>query len=250
MAQDSSPGDSSLSEVNSPSDTYEDDAANAHGDGPPAKRQKLSTAGSDAGSLTAGPAATGSSSSAAAASLLALSAGGDKKQPVAGDKATVAAGSSHNPPDDEQAQLLLLAGDGYDDDDLLSDVSSVSSAGLPAGYTQQHYGGDDGEHQAHQQREQHVTTCAWEGCNAGDLGDMDALVSHVSSQHIDAPAADAADGKKLHTCEWLGCRSKGNPHPSASALKAHVRSHTRERPFFCFLPGRWTGESIKNASEQ
>ena len=30
-----------------------------------------------------------------------------------------------------------------------------------------------------------VTACAWEFCNAGDLGNMDRLVEHIQNEHVD-----------------------------------------------------------------
>ncbi|KAK4178663.1 hypothetical protein QBC36DRAFT_288350 [Triangularia setosa] len=74
-----------------------------------------------------------------------------------------------------------------------------------------------------------VTTCHWEGCRAGDQGNMDNLVEHIHSDHIETRA-------KKYTCEWIGCTRKGMAHASGYALKAHMRSHTREKPFYCYLP--------------
>ncbi|TVY88402.1 INO80 complex subunit [Lachnellula willkommii] len=74
-----------------------------------------------------------------------------------------------------------------------------------------------------------VTVCAWDGCDAGDLGDMDKLVDHIHNEHIETR-------QKKYTCEWGGCTRKSLPHASGYALKAHMRSHTREKPFYCALP--------------
>lgn len=86
-----------------------------------------------------------------------------------------------------------------------------------------------------------VTACKWDGCPAGDLGNMDALVLHIHDDHI-------GSRQKKYACEWERCPRKGMPHASGYALKAHMRSHTREKPFYCALPGmsvehsrqRWT----------
>jgi hypothetical protein len=78
--------------------------------------------------------------------------------------------------------------------------------------------------------QEQVTTCAWEGCKAGDLGNMDKLVEHIHNDHIEGK-------QKKYTCEWIGCLRKSMPHASGYALKAHMRSHTREKPFYCYLPG-------------
>ncbi|KAI1814710.1 hypothetical protein GGS20DRAFT_394748 [Poronia punctata] len=77
--------------------------------------------------------------------------------------------------------------------------------------------------------QEQVTVCAWDGCRAGDLGNMDRLVEHIHNDHIESR-------QKKYTCEWIGCSRKSLPHASGYALKAHMRSHTREKPFYCYLP--------------
>ncbi len=76
-----------------------------------------------------------------------------------------------------------------------------------------------------------VTVCRWDGCSAGDLGNMDSLVSHIHEEHI-------GSRQKKYACEWEDCSRKGMPHASGYALRAHMRSHTREKPFYCALPGK------------
>ena len=79
-----------------------------------------------------------------------------------------------------------------------------------------------------------VTVCGWERCTAGDLGNMDRLVEHIHTDHIGIR-------QKKYSCEWFDCTRKGMPHASGYALRAHMRSHTREKPFFCTLPGKQEG---------
>ncbi len=55
------------------------------------------------------------------------------------------------------------------------------------------------------------------------------LVVHINNVHV------VARQKKFY-CQWQGCVRMGTPHTSAYALKAHMRSHTKEKPFFCVLP--------------
>lgn len=76
-----------------------------------------------------------------------------------------------------------------------------------------------------------VTICQWEGCDANDLGHMDALVKHIHEDHI-------GSRQKKYLCEWGECPRKGQSHASGYALRAHVRSHTKEKPFYCSLPGK------------
>ena len=75
-----------------------------------------------------------------------------------------------------------------------------------------------------------VTVCRWDGCDAGDLAHMDALVHHIHQDHI-------GSRQKKYSCEWADCNRKGQTHASGYALRAHMRSHTREKPFYCSLPG-------------
>ena len=74
-----------------------------------------------------------------------------------------------------------------------------------------------------------VTKCLWEGCIDQEQGNMDNLVAHINDVHI-------VPRQKKYYCEWDGCVRKGQPHTSAYALKAHMRSHTKEKPFMCQLP--------------
>jgi uncharacterized Zn-finger protein len=76
-----------------------------------------------------------------------------------------------------------------------------------------------------------VTVCQWEGCDASDLGNMDALVKHIHDDHI-------GSRQKKYLCEWGDCPRKGQTHASGYALRAHMRSHTKEKPFYCTLPGK------------
>lgn len=111
----------------------------------------------------------------------------------------------------------------HDDDPLadMSDVSEDTSGSVPSSPI--HTRPDDNEF------EEQVTVCAWEGCKAGDMGNMDRLVEHIHNEHIE-------HRQKKYTCEWIGCPRKSMPHASGYALKAHMRSHTREKPFYCYLP--------------
>ncbi|KAL9029585.1 MAG: hypothetical protein Q9196_002194 [Gyalolechia fulgens] len=99
------------------------------------------------------------------------------------------------------------------------DISSDTSGSIPAS----ELGAIDDDH--HEQ----VTICRWEGCPAGDLGNMDELVQHIHNDHI-------SPRQKKWTCQWVGCQRQGSEHASGYALRGHMRSHTKEKPFICFLP--------------
>lgn len=104
-------------------------------------------------------------------------------------------------------------------DDEDGDISSDSSASIPSS----ELGTIDEDYEQ-------VTFCKWEDCESGDLGNMDELVHHIHEDHI-------GTRQKKYTCEWQGCIRQGHNHASGYALKAHMRSHTKEKPFMCFLPG-------------
>lgn len=101
----------------------------------------------------------------------------------------------------------------------LSDISSDTSGSVPGSPSD-----DDFDHA------EQVTVCRWDGCDC-DLGDMDALVKHIHDLHIGSRRAKYA-------CEWDDCTRKGMAHASGYALRAHMRSHTKEKPFYCTLPGK------------
>ncbi|KAH9823683.1 INO80 complex subunit 1 [Teratosphaeria destructans] len=76
------------------------------------------------------------------------------------------------------------------------------------------------------------TQCLWRDCPFGTADNNDDLVAHVQSTHC----ATGGPKKTKYVCEWGECQRKTSNHPSGYALKAHMRSHTKEKPYFCALP--------------
>ncbi|TQN72441.1 INO80 complex subunit 1 [Colletotrichum shisoi] len=62
--------------------------------------------------------------------------------------------------------------------DGMSDVSSDTSGDIPSSPINAKLDEEDFQEQ--------VTACAWEGCDAGDFGNMDKLVDHIHSDHIES----------------------------------------------------------------
>ena len=92
-------------------------------------------------------------------------------------------------------------------------------------------------------REQAQTQCLWRDCDFGTGMNNDDLVKHVQSTHC----ATGGPKKTKYTCEWGECQRKTSNHPSGYALKAHMRSHTKEKPYYCALPGRMTPQQSQLA---
>ncbi|KAL5114676.1 hypothetical protein ACEQ8H_007409 [Pleosporales sp. CAS-2024a] len=120
------------------------------------------------------------------------------------------------------AVALAMAVPPLDDDDPLSEDTDGSVPASP-----NHHPGMSQDLDEFGQDQ--VTVCKWEGCDAGDLENMDNLVEHLHDDHI-------GTRQKKYSCEWSDCTRKGIPHASGYALRAHMRSHTREKPFYCTLP--------------
>ncbi|EAW07809.1 C2H2-type zinc finger protein [Aspergillus clavatus NRRL 1] len=110
-----------------------------------------------------------------------------------------------------------------------SSISSDTSGDIPNSPTILALlgGGQDDDYSG--QGNDQVTVCRWEGCKLGDLGNMDDLVQHIHNDHV-------GNRQKRYSCEWSDCPRKGQTHASGYALRAHMRSHTREKPFYCALP--------------
>lgn len=111
-----------------------------------------------------------------------------------------------------------------------STISSDTSAEIPNSPTTLSLIGANQDEDYSGQCNDQVTVCRWEGCDDRDLGNMDDLVQHIHNEHV-------GSRQKKYSCEWSDCSRKGQTHASGYALRAHMRSHTREKPFYCALPG-------------
>lgn len=103
------------------------------------------------------------------------------------------------------------------------DLSSDSEASAPGSPT----------HDEYALRDDAQTKCLWQGCDHDDTGNNnDDLVHHVQATHC----ATGGPKRKQYLCLWGECAKKTSSHPSGYALKAHMRSHTKEKPYYCALP--------------
>lgn len=111
---------------------------------------------------------------------------------------------------------------GLDDDDNIS-ISDDSFSSAPGSPT----------HDEYTLRDEAQTQCLWKDCDFGSALNNDDLVKHVQGTHC----ATGGPKRTKYVCEWGECQRKTSNHPSGYALKAHMRSHTKEKPYYCSLPG-------------
>ncbi|KAK5134955.1 hypothetical protein LTR08_005907 [Meristemomyces frigidus] len=134
-------------------------------------------------------------------------------------KITALATSFDRAPSSQPAAADADADDGLDAVSLSSDAWSDAPAGSPI-------------HDEWAVRDEAQTQCLWRDCPFGAARNNDELVAHVQATHC----ATGGPKRSKYVCEWGECQRKASNHPSGYALKAHMRSHTKEKPYYCQLP--------------
>ena len=84
-------------------------------------------------------------------------------------------------------------------------------------------------------REEAVTQCHWRDCDFGIGLNNDELVAHVQASHMSMAVGGAKRTRYL--CEWGECQRKTSIHSTGYAFKFHIRTHTKEKPIYCIVPG-------------
>ena len=95
-----------------------------------------------------------------------------------------------------------------------------------------------------QQQMNEIMTCLWIDQNNNNTTEdgkmkpcgkqfriLQDLVTHLSDEHV------SVCDSNLHTCYWQDCQRKGQPFKAKYKLVNHIRVHTGERPFPCYVPG-------------
>ncbi|CDR42290.1 CYFA0S09e00254g1_1 [Cyberlindnera fabianii] len=73
--------------------------------------------------------------------------------------------------------------------------------------------------------------CEWKDCSHTS-NKPSALTEHILKVHIDDNTAPAPP-KKVYRCRWTDCHFESTLRYN---MLCHVRKHTNDKPFFCFVP--------------
>ncbi|CCE83091.1 Piso0_002867 [Millerozyma farinosa CBS 7064] len=88
----------------------------------------------------------------------------------------------------------------------------------------------------HSSKKETDFVCKWVSCNSQYWDSLTSLVNHLNGTHLSHIAHLSPNTPIRYSCHWEGCSRYGIEQPSRFALISHCRTHTGEKPYFCFIP--------------
>lgn len=131
--------------------------------------------------------------------------------------------------------LKLDSEGGFDEEQEIEQDKNRDVTGNPESEIRQH-GDEPYNTEPHGNSKDTNFVCKWVSCNNQYWDSLTSLVNHLNGTHLSHIAHLSPNTPIRYSCHWEGCSRYGIEQPSRFALISHCRTHTGEKPYFCFIP--------------